>query len=67
MLYGDKGPPVARQAFSHKRVDGLRIYVHLGRSRKAVRSPRTTSASTVIAKGAYPFKEATNLRSAAAD
>ena len=30
MLYGDKGPPVARQAFSPKRVDGLRIYVHLG-------------------------------------
>ena len=32
LVFGDEGPPHARQAFSHKRVDGLRIYVHLGQS-----------------------------------
>jgi hypothetical protein len=32
LVFGDEGPPRARQAFSHKRVDGLRIYVHLGKS-----------------------------------
>src|SRR5215211_6777344 len=30
MMFGEGGPPHARQAFSHKRVDGLRIYVHQG-------------------------------------
>ena len=29
-LIFEDGPQVARQAFSHKRVDGRRIYVHLG-------------------------------------
>jgi hypothetical protein len=28
MMFDENGPPHARQAFSHKRVDGLRIYVH---------------------------------------
>ncbi len=32
LIFGDEGPPQARQAFSHQRVDGLRIYVHLGQS-----------------------------------
>jgi len=27
MLFGEDGPPRARGAFSHKRVDGLRIYI----------------------------------------
>jgi hypothetical protein len=31
LVFGEEAPPHARQAFSHKRVDGLRIYVHLGR------------------------------------
>ena len=31
MLFGEDGPPWARGAFAHKRVEGLRIYVrHLG-------------------------------------
>ena len=30
LVFGEDGPPHARHAFSHKRVDGLRIYVHLG-------------------------------------
>ena len=30
MLFGEDGPPWARGAFAHKRVDGLRIYVRSG-------------------------------------
>jgi len=32
MLFGDKGPPHARQMFARKRVDGLRVYVHMGQA-----------------------------------
>ena len=32
LLYGDRGPPVARQGFSHRRVGGLRIYIYFGQS-----------------------------------
>lgn len=30
MMFGEGGPSHARQTFSHRRVDGLRIYVHTG-------------------------------------
>jgi hypothetical protein len=30
LVFGDDGAPHARRAFSHKRVDGLRVYVRLG-------------------------------------
>ena len=30
MLFDENGPPWARGAFAHRRVDGLRIYVRLG-------------------------------------